>query len=243
MRPAPLAPEALLDIWERGSARHLFDQALLILQRACPAETHESLSGLTIGQRDALLLLVRAQTFGDRMESYVECPSCMERLEFTLSCETLLADAAYSGPRQKKFACAGVEWELRAPTSRDLAVVALASESEAVDALLTCCVTPASASTDLLVQWTDSLRATLAAELASLDPQAEIRIELTCPACKHIWHSVFDITAFLSKEIPAHSRRLLQEVDVLARRYGWAESDVLRMSGTRRRFYVQMALS
>lgn len=243
-RPSPLAAATLLEIWERGAAWHPLDQALLILQHACPGETSEALSDLTIGQRDTLLLLVRSQTFGDRMDAFVECPACCERLEFTLSCETLLAGAIRQRPRQKTFEWEGAGWELRAPTSRDLAVVALAHQgAEAVEALLALCVTPPAQAAGVSGRWPDALRAKLVAELAEIDPQAEVRLDLTCEMCGHIWQSVFDITGFLWNEVRARSRRLLQETDVLARRYGWSEADILRMSERRRGFYVQMALS
>lgn len=184
------------------------------------------------------------------MEAYVECPACQERLEFALSCEVLLADAIDPKPKRKKMEYEGIEWELRAPTSRDLAVVMLARQlsseaqvSEATDALLACCVTPSPETSSASVSARELLRARLVAELAELDPQAEIRIELTCQACGHVWPSLFDITGFLWNEIRARSRRLLQEADVLARRYGWSEADILQMGERRRELYVQMALS
>ena len=234
----------LLAIWERGATWRPLDRALLILQYACPDETRETLSELAIGDRDSLLLLVRGETFGDHMEAYVECPACGERLEFALSCEALLADAILHRPKIKRVECEGVEWELRAPTSRDLEVVALTHQvAEARDALLACCVTPSLEAAAKSGSESEPLRARLVAELAELDPQAEIRIELTCQACGHVWPTVFDAVGFLWNEICSHSRRLLQETDVLARRYGWSESDILRMNARRRSLYVEMALS
>ena len=38
-------------------------------------------------------------------------------------------------------------------------------------------------------------------------------------------------------------RRLLQEIDLLARTYGWTEGEILGMTDHRRRLYVGMALS
>jgi len=43
------------------------------------------------------------------------------------------------------------------------------------------------------------------------------------------------------REIRAEAARLMHEVDLLARTYGWRESDILDLSAARRRAYVEMA--
>ena len=87
------------------------------------------------------------------------------------------------------------------------------------------------------------MQAALAARLSELDPLAEILIDLRCAACGHAWQTVFDIANFFWNEIHLRSRRLLQEVDLLARIYGWTESEILGMTDQRRDLYVGMALS
>ena len=77
-----------------------------------------------------------------------------------------------------------------------------------------------------------SVRMAIAKELAVIDPQAEILLDLSCPTCGNQWQGLFDIVSFLWAEIRARARRLLQEVDTLARAYGWAETDILGMSET-----------
>jgi hypothetical protein len=42
-------------------------------------------------------------------------------------------------------------------------------------------------------------------------------------------------------ELRAHARRLLREVDVLARAYGWTEPDVLALDERRRAAYLELA--
>jgi hypothetical protein len=48
---------------------------------------------------------------------------------------------------------------------------------------------------------------------------------------------------FFWNEIHVRGRRLLQEIDLLARTYGWTEGEILGMTDHRRRLYVGMALS
>jgi hypothetical protein len=77
--------------------------------------------------------------------------------------------------------------------------------------------------------------------IAALDPQADTRIDLSCPDCHHGWSEVFDVVSFFWTEIDAWARRLLRDVNVLARAYGWREHDILAMSTMRRQLYLAMA--
>ncbi|MCC2641067.1 MAG: uncharacterized protein K0S45_1480 [Nitrospira sp.] len=239
-----LSAAALIEIWEQGAGRHSIDQALLVLRYACPERSFDDLCDWTVGQRDARLLEVRRDTFGDRIDCYAECPACRNGLEFELSCESLLAHRSADGTTGKTVDYAGSTWELRALNSRDLSVAATAPDARtAREAMLARCVTKRTDRAVSPVTWTDALQEALAAGLALMEPLAELLIGLACQACGHVWQSLFDIAAFLWREIVVRSRRLLQEVDVLARAYGWTESDILRMTDQRRRLYVEMALS
>ena len=51
---------------------------------------------------------------------------------------------------------------------------------------------------------------------------------------------MFDIVSFFWAEIDAWARRVLREVNVLARAYGWRESDILALSPVRRQIYLSM---
>jgi hypothetical protein len=76
--------------------------------------------------------------------------------------------------------------------------------------------------------------------MADCDPQADVEIARTCSACGHQWQTSFDIVSFFWTEICAQAKRLLREVDILARVYGWREADILSMSAARRRAYLEM---
>jgi hypothetical protein len=219
-------------MWERGAAWHPIDQALLIVQTAYPDLSPQDLREMAIGRRDTLLLQIRRHTFGDRIEAYVECPDCRGGLEVAFSCETLLEGVPENAVAQKTVEYDGFAWDMRAPNSRDMAAVAVAQDiGVAKETLFARCVQRKEACS--IVE----------RELAVLDPQAEILIDLTCQVCGHTWQTVFDIVAFLWREIHTKARRLLQEVDVLARTYGWTETEILGLSEARRTLYVQMALS
>ena len=84
------------------------------------------------------------------------------------------------------------------------------------------------------------LREALARDMAEADPQAEVDVDLVCPACAHRWTMLFDVLAVLWADVTRTARRLLQEVDALARAYGWSESAVLGLTAQRRALYLEM---
>src|SRR5206468_2697731 len=80
----------------------------------------------------------------------------------------------------------------------------------------------------------------LAAALAELDPQADIRLPLTCPACARRWSVVFDAAEFLWREVDERAGALLDEVAALATAFGWAETEILALPEPRRRHYLAL---
>lgn len=238
-----LSAAAMLEVWEQGAGRHPLDQALLLLRYACPEEPYEVLCEWPVGQRDAALLALRRETIGDCIEAYAECPSCRNGLEFELSCAGLLAMAATSDRVWTTVEHDGKPWELRRPTSRDLALAVAAPDPEqARQVILSRCVRDGVGRDEAPV-WAEPSGAALAGRLSELDPLAEVLIDLRCDDCGEQWQALFDIGTFFWNELQARSRRLVQEVDLLARTYGWTEGEILRLSEQRRRLYVEMVLS
>lgn len=234
----------IIDLWERGASRHPIDQALLVLSHGLPQPDVNHLATLPLGQRDLYLLEVRQQCFGDLLEAYTECPQCQERLEFSLSCAALKTAVPISESPKKTVTIDGVDFELRSPDSTDAAACAASESVEAaIEHLLSRCVRCADDSVAIGQLMTTARRAAISEKLAALDPQAEVLVNLSCPACKHDWQEVFEIITYLWTEIRTRARRLLQEIDALARAYGWREADILAMSASRRGLYLQMAVA
>jgi hypothetical protein len=76
--------------------------------------------------------------------------------------------------------------------------------------------------------------------MSECDPQANILLDLTCPACQERWQLGFDIGLFIWDKIENQAHRLLREVHTLARAYAWSETDILALSAARRQFYLEM---
>jgi hypothetical protein len=232
----------LLQIWEAGRDRHPVDRALIVLDAAYPESGWDELADLGVGARDARLLAVRARTFGPTLEGFAACPRCTEGLQFGMAAADLLAPAA-TEEHILELDAEGVSLRFRLPNSRDLGAAVAREDPAAARALLVRrCVLGAtrdgrSVPADDLP---DGVVSALARRMGELDPQAEIELDLHCPACDNRWPAHFDIVAFLWSEVVTHAGRLLREVDALARAYGWREADILSMSPGRRRSYIEL---
>ena len=86
----------------------------------------------------------------------------------------------------------------------------------------------------------DPVADAVAQAMANADPQADVQVATECPACGHRDDVLFDIAAFLWREVDAWAIRTLDEVHALASAYGWSEHEILSMSASRRRRYVAM---
>jgi hypothetical protein len=262
----PLSASQIVRIWELGQSQHPLDRALVWLACACPDRSLAELAELSIGQRDAALLTLRELTFGPKLDSQATCPRCQEQLEFALN----VSDIRVPDPRRLSdelvpnevvpdevvpdesvpahrsahhhVQAAGLDLTFRLPNSLDLAAIAPVSLEEARSRLAQRCLLQATRQGQpiALEDISDGAIAHLSQYLAEADPQAEIVLDLQCPACQHQWQVLFDIVAFFWSEIQVQAQRLLQEVHVLASAYGWREADILSMTSTRRQYYLEL---
>jgi len=238
-----LTAAALLDVWERGRGLAPVRRAFVLLQAACPETPEEVLLSWTAGRRDAHLFTLRERTFGSDLEARVVCPACAAALEMKFRVADLRAPFADAVDADYSVRCDGQEVLFRLPTPRDLDdVVKLNDAALARQHLLRACIRKTlhdglDRPIELLP---DECLQEIERQMALADPQADVRLDLTCAACGHPWQAPFDIAAFLWSEIHAHAQRLLREVHQLASVYGWSEADILALSPLRRFLYLEM---
>jgi hypothetical protein len=234
----------ILQMWEIGQSQHPIDRALTFLSFTFPDKSLDELASLSIGQRDTYLLTLRELTFGSKMESYAECPKCGERLEFSLN----VSDIRFTDPVsavQQEYTLTSGEYQLRfrLPNSKDLATVVSYQDLNTVRNLIgqRCVLQSQHQGIEINYSELPAVVITqLAESMAEYDSQAEILLNLICPACNHSWQVLFDIVAFFWSELNTQAKRLLREVHTLARYYGWREADILSMSANRRNFYLDL---
>jgi hypothetical protein len=226
----------MLAAWEESTRAAPPLRWLALLGGASGLDRNE-IAALTIGQCDALLLDLREQLFGTRLECETRCPQCAERLEFAVATQSLRVAASEPRHEPQPLAIDGVRIAVRAVTVADVEACAGATTPEAaVQVLLTRCIEPVELADATLD--TAHLEA-IEQRMAGLDPQADLRIDLACPQCARGWSEPFDIGSFLTREMHAWAQRVLDEIHVIAAGYGWSESDILALSPARRRHYVE----
>lgn len=214
----------VLDIWERGQGQHTLDRALAILVVAFPESSQAEL------------------------EALVDCPRCQEILEFTLRVDDIrVAPTTEAAAESYQMSEGGYDLRFRLPNSLDLAVLAQHAgqlpDVAAARVLLTQhCVQAASheGRAVAVADLPDTIVAALAARMAECDPQAEVQLQVACPACGHAWQALFDIATFLWSRILAQAGDLLRDIHTLARAYGWRAADILSMSPIRRQYYLDL---
>lgn len=238
-----LSAGELLDVWEAGFAQPPTERALALLAVACPETSPDALAAISIGQRDAKLIMLRELLWGPRMDGVVVCPNCRDRLELLLNTQQIYSGSQRTTSGANFLSIAGYEMTLRLPTSLDVIAVADQSDAEGCRSLmLERCLTSVvkgDAPVDI-DKLSPEVMESVVTSMAEADPLADIQLHLTCPSCEHRWHTVFDIVSFLWTEIEVWAWRILSDVHTLARAYGWRERDILTLSPTRRQFYLNM---
>ena len=227
-----LSSADLLRVWECGLGHEPLERALVVL--AATGESDADPAALTIGERDAQLLAVREQTFGDVLTAIAPCPQCGDEIE--LSCR--ISDLRVP-PRSQdglSLSDAGIHVEFRLPTTNDVRA------TDEYDALLARCIVRATRDGEPIDA--SALPAPtvtrVVEQMGAADSQADITFAVSCEACGHRWDAPFDIESFFWTELQAWAARMLAEVHQLAAAYGWSEEAILGMSPTRRHLYLNL---
>ncbi|HZR00889.1 MAG TPA: phage baseplate protein [Chloroflexota bacterium] len=243
MKPL-LAPD-LLQVWERGREARPLERALIVLGAGLPGVAWEELASLSIGQRNAGLLHLREITVGPDLDCVATCPACADQLELSFQTSDIKYDE-FRGVDAAVYdlSVEGYDLRFRLLNSRDLALARRWRDPERGGrALVRRCVVAASRDGQPCPPEAlpETALAALADALGERDPQADVRIGLSCPSCGHEFSLNFDVEEFFWTEVAARAIRVLREVHVLARAYGWREADILAMSTRRRQAYLELA--
>lgn len=250
VRPITGADQAILA--ERVGPLPAAERASMILARcvaidAMPGDALETLRRLSVGDREALLLHVHRLTFGERLRCVLTCANegCGERMDLEVDASDLIVPPYERSDEWYSLASddGGAPIRFRLPTGLDQeAVAALAAidSAAAAKALALRCVAvddDASAGVDRL---DETALGRLADAMLDRDPQAEILLDTTCPACGRAVSALFDAGSFVYEELAAALPRLYREVHTLALRYHWSESEILALTQPQRQRYLDM---
>ena len=252
-----LDAEALLRLWECGLGQPpgARDDALL---RALSEDIEPA---LTLGECNTRLVALHADLFGRELELMSHCPACGTVVQFTADCEALAAQMQPSSENAEPHRLEAQRHiiEFRLPNSADIAsasatvtatttrIATLADDEDTftdafTQALLDRCVL--SCTLDGATVPTHEVPATvldaLSQHMEMLDPGASVSFALACPQCATRWQAPLAIGEWVWQKVRAAAERVLLDIDVLARAYGWTEREVLRLNPLRRAAYLQM---
>lgn len=224
----PLDDRALLALWEDALALPWPARESLF------AAYESAAAAATLGGQRLQVLALHRRVSGDRLPLRCQCPACGEALGFEVDLQALAAALPVPLQHEHTLAVEGRTLHFRLPALADLAAADTPDVDDFVARLLQRCVDGEAALSPLQ-------QSALAERLEALDPAAALSFAVKCPACAHGWDAAFDPARSLWAFVQARAEQTLLDVDVLARRYGWNEAEVLGLSPTRRRAYLQLA--
>ncbi len=231
----------LLQVWERGAGQPASIRALLLMEAVSREHDSDALARWSIGQRDRLLLDLRVALFGPEVHCVTDCAHCGEPIE--LDFRTADICVPYGEPDRSYHAAAdGYQVQFRLPDTNDLLSIEGALPEQAEQRLLERCILGASTKEGEVGAATlpEPVLTAVSQGMGEVDPQAEVLLDVSCPACSAISPALFDIVSHLWIELDAWARRTLQQVHTLAMAYGWSEAEILRLSTVRQRAYLDL---
>jgi hypothetical protein len=232
-------PSVLLALWEHGLGQPQWSRGDALLHAAFEG----SASPRTLGERNARLMQLHARLFGREIELLSHCPACGTVAQFSGDCEALATDMQpkLDNSTRHRLEAHGHVIEFRLPASADIATAADDDEQFTQRLLERCVLACTCEGQDVPVrQLAEPVLDALSQHMEALDPGASASFALDCPHCATSWQAPLDIGEMVWHRVRAAAERLLLDVHVLARAYGWTEPEVLRLHPLRRAAYLQM---
>lgn len=231
----------LLELATRGGPPH--ERAVAALG-ALTAHTADEALHWPLPVCDARLLELYRRRYGPELRAVARCPECGALLELSFAVDDLLAALTTPDPEELALDIDGYELKLRLPTVADLARARRAGDLErAQQAIAAGCVCVcvhegvAVGAADVPAAVLDHVEE----RLGRFDLGAD-GIDLSCPDCGGGWSATLDVTTLVLAELDTEGQRLLADVHILARAYGWSEAEIAGLPAGRRRKYVEMVL-
>ncbi|MFF4253262.1 hypothetical protein ACFY1L_18845 [Streptomyces sp. NPDC001663] len=230
----------LLAAWEAGLGEPPVGRALLLHRTARPEVDTGRLPQLPVGEREADLFALRRALFGERMQVRLECAACGADMEFDLDAGELAGSLGSSGESVVRVRQGGWDVEFRLPGVADLQAAARSADPRAA-LLARCLVSAVHDGTDVPAgELPAPVQRRIAEAVEAADPGADLALNVACPECGEATRAELDIASYLWTELDAWARDVLLDVHLLATAYGWTEPEILALSPTRRRYYLEL---
>jgi hypothetical protein len=195
--------------------------------------------GRSLARRDAALLAIHRERFGEVLRCAGQCPSCGTALELELPLTELIpASVPETGLR---IVHDGIEIEYRLPSRVDL--LAVADERTLAERCVIAARRVADGAAIDAASLPMSALARMGEAMAELHPAAGLLVDVTCEVCGGRWDAGLDVARFVAARARVDAMRVIAEVHALAGAYGWTEAEVLAVPRPRRRRYLELVLA
>jgi hypothetical protein len=224
----------LLAAWERGCGEPPLERALTLLAVGTGHAVDDA-GTFDVGSRDVMLASLLVRIAGQEVWASVDCSGCRSPLDVRVDIGIVAELPTYPPGKFFEIEAAGSVVSFRLPTTLDLAALGGHGRPAARRLLL-----------DRCVRWTretlpEDVADGVEAAMESVAPAGAVEMAIRCGECGALTTAALDLPALLWAEVEAQATRLLHDVDALARRYGWNETDVLALSPRRRAAYLELA--
>lgn len=243
----PVAAD-LLTLCEQGMNLSLLHKTLLLIELAYPELEPQEVKELSIGARDVRLFHLREWMFGSLFRNTIGCPECAMLMEWEMNMEDIVMFSQYSEETGGEHSLTSGNYKVRfrLPNSIDVSEALRTNFPQpGSDFLLQKCILEIKQKSkkNRVSKLPIKLMNSLSAKMEELDPAADIRMKITCPNCAFRWEARFDIMSYLWVEIENWTQRILGDVVLLAKNFGWSENEILNLDAARRQRYVDMIMA
>lgn len=214
------------------------EPALVLLAHVHPDRSAEVLAELPLGTRNAALWALRGRSFGPSASARARCATCNTELE--LDVPTTIHGSSCNVD-DVAVAVGDYEVVARLVTTADVLALGVHEEHASARAVLIArCVVAAThrGIAILAAELPPEVVTAVADRLEEQDPDACAAVACACAECGAHCELAFDVASFLGEEIAGRAVRIIDDIDALARAYGWNETEILALSGQRRRRYL-----
>ncbi|MGD6978862.1 MULTISPECIES: hypothetical protein [Citricoccus] len=189
----------------------------------------EDIWGLSLSARiGGLLSVLVSTTATEDLELTMRCAACDEDMEIVLPVGRLIELARRAAEESETVvATPDGPVRLRRPRGSDQRAWRQARPADPEASVLA----------TLVLEGSPKRTALIDEALAGFDPLTCFELDVTCPSCGVRANVDLDLEITVLGELSRVHYRTIQDVAVLARRYGWSEPEVLAIPAWRRRLY------
>lgn len=231
----------------------IHSKAVMLLQRVtsfegiAEADAGILLKKMSLGDRVSLLLNLRKLMKGDNISCTINCPKCGNAMSADISITKLLETTS---AKLENDYCeltddhdGGLSFHVRPLTAedQDLCLSKTLTTESLKQNLAKACIVQSESSLQLPASLSETLIEDIGSRLAEIDPLSDISLNLSCPECDHSFQASFDAEEYIMNEIgPRNYKELECDVHWLAFHYHWSEQEILSLSTTRRKRYIEL---